>query len=200
MFPVGAMSEVMMGKFIELLKEKYEEGKLRFPGKIEILSRSKEFNNYLYKLSQKKWVIYSKAPFSNGERTLEYISRYTHKVAISNSRIKSYEKGVVRFEYKNYKKQDKRGIAKKEILPLEDTEFIRRFLLHILPEGFRKIRYGGIFAPNKKKDSLNKIEEEIKSELGKLKEKVEEIINELEEKVKCVCPECESKVLLSGYG
>jgi len=168
--------------------------------KLEKISLEKEFNKFLNKLGKKDWVIYSKAPFVNGERTLEYISRYTHKVAISNSRIKSYENGVVRFEYKNYRKKDSSGIAKKEILSLEDTEFIRRFLLHVLPEGFRKIRYGGIFSPNKKNESLKIIEEEIKRELQKVKEKVEEIINELEEKVKCLCPVCECKVLLFEYG
>lgn len=200
LFPVKAMSKTMRAKFIELLKENYSEGKLVFPGKLKDISSDKEFNKFLNILGKKKWVIYSKAPFTNGERTLEYISRYTHKVAISNSRIKSYENGVVRFEYNDYRDKDKRGIPKKKILPVEDLEFTRRFLLHILPEGFRKIRYGGIFAPNKKNDAIKIIEESVKSELIILKEKVEEIIYELEEKLKCVCPECESKVLLCEYG
>jgi hypothetical protein len=199
-FPVPAMSEVMMGKFIELLKEKYLEGKLKFPGDLDSIKGKKEFNDFLYMLSKKKWVINSKPPFSNGERTLEYISRYSHKVAIANSRIKSYENGVVRFEYKNYRNTNKRGIPKKDILPLEEEEFIRRYLLHILPEGFRKIRYGGIFAANQKKESIDLIWECIKSELEKIKEKLEIIISELEEKVLCVCPKCESKVVICEYG
>lgn len=199
-FPVRAMSVVMMGKFIEMLKISYIEGKLEFPGQLGSIKGYKEFNTYLYQLSQKKWVINSKAPFSNGERTLEYISRYSHKVAIANSRIKSYKNGEVSFEYKSYRMKDKRGIPQKTIVSLEDMEFIRRYLLHILPEGFRKIRYGGIFASNQKKESIGIIRKSIREELENISDKVGAIISKLEEEVICLCPKCESKVLIIEYG
>lgn len=200
MFPVKALSPVMMGKFIELLKEKYAEGKLLFPGKLEGLSSPKEFNKLLYKLSKKKWVIYSKTPFANGDRTLEYISRYVHRVAIANSRIKSYVKGMVRFEYKYYVKKGKREVQKKDILPLKEEEFIRRFLLHILPERFRKIRYGGIFSPNQKNEAIRIIMKTIGLELSNIIEKVKDKLSELEKSILCLCPKCESKVVINEYG
>ncbi|MBK7982001.1 MAG: transposase [Ignavibacteriae bacterium] len=199
-FPVLAMSKVMMGKFIELLKEKYNEGKLNFPGKLEPIEKEKDFNKYLFELSKKSWVIYTKAPLPNSERTLEYISRYSHKVAISNGRIKSYNEGKVSFVYNDYNEEDEKGIAKRKVIKITDIEFIRRYVLHILPEGFRKIRYGGIFSSNQKSDAIRIIMNCIKDELKKLIENTENLLHDFEEEVKCFCPRCNHTVLVNGYG
>lgn len=199
-FPVKAMSKVMMGKFIELLKERYYEGKLIFPGKISTIKKERDFNRFLFEVSKKEWVIYSKAPLVNGERTLEYISRYTHKVAISNSRIKEYRNGKVSLKYKDYNKTDSKGIAKRNTLNLSVTEFIRRYMLHILPEGFRKIRYGGIFSSNQKTSAMKIIFETIGNDLKEIIEKVDNVIHEFEKDVKCLCPLCSHNVQLKGYG
>lgn len=204
-FPVEAMSKVMMGKFIEMLKENYKKGKLKFPGKLESISSEQKFNNYLYDLSQKKWIVYSKKPLRRSERVLEYISRYAYKVAISNSRIKSYSKGNVVFEYSDYKDKDNREVPKKRLLKISETEFIRRYLLHVLPNGFRKIRYGGIFSSNQKAESLRIIREYYQSIETKLKDRSPEWIKQLEKQVKYLCPICMEKLLpkktisLSGY-
>jgi hypothetical protein len=204
-FPVKAMSKVMMGKFIEMLKYHYEKEELKFPGKLETISSLKEFNNYLYLLSKKQWVIFSKKPIPESEKVLEYISRYTHKVAISNNRIKSYGYGKVSFEYQDYKQKDKRGAATKKILNLSDTEFIRRYLLHILPDKFRKIRYGGIFSSNQKSASLRIIKQALESAAEILAEQSAKWIEEIEKQIKIICPYCMAKLLprkaamLSGY-
>jgi hypothetical protein len=204
-FPVEAMSRVMMGKFIEMLKYRYENRELKFPGKLEDISTKKAFNEYLYNLSQKAWVVYSKKPLPGSDKVLEYISRYAYKVAISNNRIKSYKEGEVSFEYRDYYDKDKNGIAKKKILKLSDMEFIRRYLLHILPEGYRKIRYGGIFSSNQKGVSLRIIRESLQRIIEELLKKSSLWIKELEEQSNCLCPSCMEKLLpkktmmLSGY-
>ena len=204
-FPVEAMSRVMMGKFIELLKERYIEGILKFPGKLDSIKSDQAFNSYLKKLSQKAWVVYSKKPFSGTEKVLEYISRYAYKVAISNNRLKSYEDGEVSFEYRDYYDTDNNGIGKKKILKLSDMEFIRRYLLHILPEGYRKLRYGGIFSSNQKRESLRIIKESLESIIEELLKKSSRWISALEEGSNCLCPICMGKLLprktimLSGY-
>lgn len=199
-FPVLAMSKVMMGKFIDLIKEKYSEGKLKFPGKLEAIEKEKDFSKFLYEISKKNWVVYTKAPLPNSERTLEYISRYSHKVAISNNRIKSYSNGEVSFEYNDYNEEDEKGISKRKTMNITDIEFIRRYMLHILPDGYRKIRYGGIFSSNQKSEAIRIIKESIKSEIKRLIEKVESILYVFEKEIKCLCPRCNHSVLVNGYG
>ena len=172
---------------------------------MEAISSNQKFNNYLYGLSKKEWIVYSKKPFPRSEKVLEYISRYAYKVAISNNRIKRYNNGKVTFEYLDYKKKDKRGIPNKKTLDLEETEFIRRYLLHILPNRFRKIRYGGIFSSNQKKESLRIIRESLNSVLAKLSEESSKWILEIEKQIKVMCPKCMESLLsakvisLSGY-
>jgi hypothetical protein len=199
-FPVKALSKVMMGKFIESLKYNYYKGNLMFPGKLEVIANEQAFNNFLYLLSKKSWVVYSKAPIPNTDRTLEYISRYTHKVAISNYRIKSYNNNKVCFEYIDYRQKDNLGIPKKKLITFSDIEFIRRFLLHILPDGFRKIRYGGIFSSNQKAEAVKIINKTISAEIKKVIDKVEQFIHELEKRVLFICPKCESRVTINEYG
>ncbi|MCP5064861.1 MAG: IS91 family transposase, partial [Ignavibacteriae bacterium] len=199
-FPVKALSKVMMGKFIETLRVNYYKGDLKFPGKLEAIENEQDFNNFLYLLSKKSWVVHSKPPIPNTERTLEYISRYTHKVAISNYRIKKYNSGKVSFEYKDYREKDKLGLPKKKLMTFSDMEFIRRFLLHILPNGFRKIRYGGIFSSNNKADAIRIIKESIGVQLKRISEKLKSALNLLEDKLLCVCPKCNSRVLINEYG
>lgn len=204
-FPVEAMSKVMSGKFIEMLKQKYEQGELSFPGELEKIRGQQDFNNFLYGLSQKEWVIYSKKPFPKTEKVLEYISRYTHKVAISNNRIKSYDGKEVVFEYRDYRDKDKHGVPKIKEKGLTDLLFIQRFLLHILPDGFRKIRYGGIFSSNQRRESIRIIKENLKERLALIEKRVEKIIEELEKAIRNECPICSENMVpvritsLSGY-
>lgn len=142
LFPVKAMSQVFRGRFIEALKEGLPE------------QVTKELLTDLYK---HPWVVYAKRPFSGPQSVVEYLGRYTHKIAISNHRIQNYEAGQVTFSYKDYR----HGGAKKE-MTLEATEFIRRFALHVLPRGFVRIRHYGILSSTSKQ----KCAEVIQAQLG----------------------------------
>jgi hypothetical protein len=130
LFNVKAMSKVFRGKFIALLKE-------RLPAEM-----NKQFIDQLYK---NEWVVYAKRPFSGPQSVVEYLGRYTHKIAISNHRIQSIENGKVTFSYKDY-----RASAVKKEMMLDGIEFIRRFALHILPKGFVQIRHYGIVSSTSK--------------------------------------------------
>ena len=190
LFPVKAMSKVMMGVFIEKIKWSYENGDLKFPGALEEISSSKTFNSYLWKLSRKKWVIFNRPPLNGSSEVLKYLSRYTHKIAISNNRIKEYANSEVTFEYKDYRDINKKGIAKKKLMKLSEEEFIRRYLLHILPNRFRKLRYGGIFASNKKKESLSVIKELLK----KYSHQIDAWYLRMRKYVEVLCPVCDEKL------
>lgn len=141
-------------------------------------------------MSKKEWVIFNRPPLNGSSEVLKYLSRYTHKIAISNNRIKEYANGEVTFEYKDYKDTNKKGIAKKKLMKLSEEEFIRRYLLHILPNGFRKLRYGGIFASNKKKESLSVIKELLK----KYSHQIDAWYLRMRKYVEVLCPVCDEKL------
>ena len=194
LFPVRAMSKVMMGVFIEKLKCSYEEGNLSLPGELQEISSLQKFNSYLWELSKKEWVIFNRSPLKGSSKVFEYLSRYTHKIAISNNRIKEYSGGEVTFEYKDYRDRNEKGIAKKKLMKISEEEFIRRYLLHILPNGFRKLRYGGIFASNKKKESLSIIKEYFQELFGKYTKQVEVWYENIRKYVEVLCPVCDEKL------
>ena len=110
------------------------------------ISGEKEFKSWLRKLVSSKWVVYNKRPFSGPEEVVRYISRYTHRTAISNSRIVSISEGKVRVKYKNYKRMKEESEDVWEEMELESEEFIRRFLYHVLPLGYHRIRYYGFLS------------------------------------------------------
>ncbi|MGI8504287.1 MAG: IS91 family transposase [Hassallia sp.] len=141
LFNVKAMSAVFRGKFIAALKE-------QLPAEM-----TKQFVNALYKHN---WVVYAKRPFAGAGSVVEYLGRYTHKIAISNHRIKNVDAGSVRFSYKDYK----HGGVQKE-MTLAATEFIRRYSLHILPKGLVRIRHYGILSSTSKKEAAITIKEQV---------------------------------------
>jgi hypothetical protein len=149
LFNVKNLSSVFRGKYIDHLKRAYENNELKFAGKIEYLSDQNAFNNFVNRLWEKQWVVYSKKPFSDPETVLEYLSRYTHRVAIANYRIVSVTDGSVTFKYKDRKNDN----IEKE-MTVTAGEFIRRFLLHVLPEKFMKIRYYGFLANRSRKENI----------------------------------------------
>jgi len=154
LFPVRAVSKVFRGKFIDSLKKMFANGELIFPGKIAYLGTSKGFSDLISQLWQKDWVVYSKAPFNGPEKVLDYLSRYTHRVAIANHRIVKLEDGLVTFRYRDRADGDK---CKRMTIAAE--EFIRRFLLHVLPESFMRIRHYGFLANRCKKRDLPRCRE-----------------------------------------
>lgn len=199
LFPVNAMSKVMMGVFIEKLKSEYNNDNLVFPGALNKISTRKAFNNFLFEISQAEWVIFNQPPLNGSPKVLEYLARYTHRVAIGNNRIKDYSNGKVTFEYKDYKDKNNKGVAQKKLMTLSEKEFIRRYLLHILPEGFRKLRYGGIFASNKKRKSIWIIKDFFNAILKDLNRQTNDWFSRVRKYIDVLCPICEDKLLISAF-
>ena len=141
LLPVRVLAPVFRGKFLAGLKQLYQEGQLSLTGGADKLRDPFEFLNLLDRLYQKSWWVYNKPPFGGPEQVLKYLARYTHRVAISNHRLVAVADGKVTFTYKDYSQNGRR---REMTLPAE--EFIRRFLLHILPHRFVRIRYYGLFA------------------------------------------------------
>jgi hypothetical protein len=139
--PVKVLSEVFRGKFTDGLKNLFRRKKLAFHGSLQWLEEPRSFARFLQLLHQHDWVVYAKKPFGGPEHVLHYLARYTHRVAISNHRLLSLEDGKVTFRWKDYAHGGKK---RKMILAAE--EFIRRFLLHVLPKGFVRIRQYGWMA------------------------------------------------------
>jgi hypothetical protein len=137
LFPVTALSLVFRGKFLDLLQQACDQGKIP------------PVNNEIKASRQKSWVVYAKKPFGSPQTVLDYLGRYTHRVALSNDRILQVENGKVTLSYRDRKDGDR-----KKTMALEAHEFIRRFLLHVLPEGFMRIRHFGFLANRSKKQAL----------------------------------------------
>lgn len=149
LFSVKALSRVFRGKFIDLIKQAFAKDEIIFPGAIQHLKSQEKFSKLLKQLWGKDWVVYSKKPFAGPQQVLDYLGRYTHRVAISNNRITSIDNGQVSFTYKDRKDKDSR-----KVMTLKADEFIRRFLLHVLPDGFMRIRHFGFLANRSKKHNL----------------------------------------------
>ena len=172
LFPVPALSRVFRGKFINYFKQAFEEDKLQFPGTTKSHRTSHGFKSLIDQLWSKDWVVNIKEPIKRPEIVLEYLGRYTHRVAISNDRILSLEDGKVTFTYKN------RDTGKREDTILYAVEFIRRFLLHILPKGFVRIRHYGFLANRCKKENIKKCRE-LLGLSSELPERIEKSVQEI---------------------
>jgi hypothetical protein len=139
--PVKVLSPVFRGKFLDYLGQAYRSGQLTLTATLEHLNEPDRFAAFLRELRGKPWIVYCKPPMAGPEQVLKYLARYTHRVAIANSRLISLQQGRVAFRYKDYAQGDC-----ERILELEALEFLRRFLLHVLPRGFQRIRHYGLLA------------------------------------------------------
>jgi hypothetical protein len=146
--PVRVLSRLFRGKLLALLREAFAEGKLKFFGQLAELAEAARFHAWLRESCITEWVVYAKPPFGGPEEVLKYLARYTHRVAISSSRLLSLENGRVTFQWRD----SKHGNQVKP-MTLDAIEFIRRFLLHVLPSGFVKIRHFG-FLSNRNRRSM----------------------------------------------
>ncbi len=146
---VNVISDLFKCKFLAYLKQAYQQGELKFVGEIETLADRINFQKRIDKLYQKKWNTYCKKPFGGPEKVLKYLGRYSHRVAISNNRILKLEDGKVTFKWRDY-----RAGNQMKVMTLHVFEFMRRFLLHILPKGYFKIRYYGILANRNRRTDL----------------------------------------------
>jgi hypothetical protein len=143
LLPVRVLSRLFRRLFLTALADAHAAGWLRFSGEIEGLGRRQAFAAHLAPLNKKKWFVYAKPPFAGPEAVLAYLARYTHRVAISNSRLVGLDERSVSFRYKDYRRD---GRARFRTMTLAPDEFIRRFLLHVLPKGFHRIRHYGLLA------------------------------------------------------
>lgn len=150
LFPVKALSQVFRAKFLDALKNRFDYNNLLFVGQIASLADPQRFGALLDGLRKKPWVVYAKKPFGSPEHVLDYLGRYTHRVALSNDRIVSSHNGKITFAYRDRKNQDR-----KKLMTLDAEEFIRRFLLHVIPKGFMRVRHYGFLA-NHCKNALSK--------------------------------------------
>ena len=148
--PVRVLSLLFRRLFLERLQNAFDDGKLRFFSALEYLRDRCEFARYLEPVRKSKWVVYAKRPFAGPEQVLDYVGRYTHRVAISNNRLLDIEGGQVSFRYKDYRNQ-----GQQKTMTLSAEEFIRRFLLHVLPHGFHRIRYYGFQGNRYRKEKLD---------------------------------------------
>jgi len=147
--PVKVVSALFRGKFLDGLKKAYEAGELTFAGQIEGLKEASAFKAYLNELYNQEWVVYCKPALRNSQKLMDYLGRYTHRVALSNDRLVKIEGNQVTFRWR-----DSADNNKIKWLTLEAFEFIRRFLLHVLPDQFVKIRYYGILSHRNRKRKL----------------------------------------------
>lgn len=147
--PIRVLSRLFRGKFIARLKAAHASGKLVFHGQLGYLSDPVAFRRWLRGAVDQDWVVYAKPPFGGPETVLKYLARYTHRVAITNSRLLSICDGRVVFRYKDYADGNRW-----KTMSLMGVEFIRRFLLHVLPRGFMRIRHYGFLANRLRQASL----------------------------------------------
>ena len=188
LFRIKSLAKEFKKRYLHYLTTVYRKGELIFPGKTAEFESPQGFAKLLASLSEATWIAYAKRPFADPEQVLEYLGRYTHRVAISNNRILSIDNGKVTFTYRDWQKNNE--IRKRT---LDAHEFIRRFLLHILPSGFMKIRYFGFLAHTNKKQAVALIRKLIDPDM-KVPEKIKETILEMMLRltgtdITC-CPKC----------
>jgi hypothetical protein len=149
LFPVKVLSRLFRAKFVAYLKAAFRAGELGFHGELKSLGEKRTFLEWLARVAETEWVVYAKPPFGGPRQVLKYLARYTHRVAISNQRLISLEDGRVTFRWKNYARA-----SEPATMTLKAEEFIRRFLLHVLPKGFVKIRHFGFLANRGRRDNV----------------------------------------------
>jgi hypothetical protein len=144
------LSRLFRAKFASLLKGAFRQTKLRFHGKLQTLAQDRNFFSWLNEIMQSEWVVYAKPPFGGPRQVLKYLARYTHRVAISNRRLIALQNGSVTFRWKDYAQGNQPAM-----MTLHATEFIRRFLLHVLPKGLVRIRHFGFLANRCRRQNIS---------------------------------------------
>jgi putative transposase/transposase-like zinc-binding protein len=147
--PVRVLSRLFRRFFLTYLQEAFDAGQLHFFSSLEALHDPEDFARYLNPIRKQEWVVYAKPPFAGPQQVVDYVGRYTHRVAISNHRLVEIEDGQVKFQWRDYRDHNQQ-----KTLTLSAEEFIRRFLLHVLPRGFHRIRYYGFLGNRYRKEKL----------------------------------------------
>ena len=184
LFPVHALSKVFRGKYLERLNQALNNEEVHLPNDITNKENTQKFISLLYRSD---WVVYAKPPFAGPEQVLEYLGRYTHRIAIGNQRLVNYQDNMVSFKWRDYADN-----SKQKIMVLNVDEFIRRYLLHVLPKGFQRLRHYGLLANRYK--SINLKQARIALKQDEFEPMLKENINELMLRLTGVdiskCPRC----------
>ncbi len=194
LFRIESLAKAFKKCYLHNLQTAYQNKALIFPGNTKDFAHKEKFQQLLSSLLKAKWIAYAKRPFAGPEQVLEYLGRYTHRVAISNNRIISIDNGKVTFTYRDREYNETKEMS------LAAHEFIRRFLLHVLPKGFMKIRYFGFLAHKNKKVAIPILRKLINPE-AKLPEKTKETIQEMMLRVTgtdiTCCPKCKKGKMIT---
>jgi hypothetical protein len=153
---VNVLARLFRAKLLAMLGKAHDDGRLKFFNALSYLADKRAFKRFLGPLRHVKWVVYVKAPFTGPEQVLRYLSRYTHRVAISNRRLVAADEKTVSFRWKDYRVK---GRDRWKTMTLDTQEFIRRFLIHVLPKGFHRIRHYGLLANGNRADAIAKARE-----------------------------------------
>lgn len=189
LFPHKVLSKLFRGIFVSKLRNSYQQNELKLPDKLTDKLLKSNFNKLLDQIMTKDWVVYAKPPFAKTEDVINYLGRYTHKIAISNHRILSCDEQSVAFKWRDYADNNK-----EKIMYLKPEEFIRRFLSHVVPNGFMRIRSFGFLANACKANNINNIQQQLKYKPEKTDEKkdVATLWFKLTGKNITLCPICKN--------
>jgi predicted RNA-binding Zn-ribbon protein involved in translation (DUF1610 family) len=190
--PVRVLSRLFRRLFLEKLGDAHRTGKLKCFGEIARLADPKAFADWLKPLRQCEWVVYAKRPFAGPKAVLAYLSRYTHRVAIANSRLIALNEQGVTFKWKDYRAKQR---YRHKTMTLTCDEFMRRFLLHVLPSGFHRIRHYGLIANTTRKDNLARARELLMVEKT-IETADADIADGSDESVTYVCPDCGAPMII----
>lgn len=188
--PVKALSRVFRGKFVGGLKQAFQRGDLVFPGSLKPISRDKAFRAFLRPLFRHDWAVYAKWPFGGPQFVLQYLARYTHRVAISNHRLIDFSDGMVTFRWKDYARRNK-----KRKMTVTAAEFLRRFLIHTLPRGFVRIRSFGFLANRRRASLLPLCQQLLATNPGQLAVATPAAVSELQPST-WRCPQCGGSMII----
>ncbi len=190
--PVRVLSRLFRRLFLDKLKMAHQGGELCFYGDHSDLADSRTFANWLKPLRQQEWVVYAKRLFAGSEAVLAYLSRYTHRVAIANSRLLALDENGVTFKWKDYREK---GRTRRKTMTLATDEFIRRFLIHVLPRGFHRIRHYGWIANARRVEKLALARELLQVEPAREAE-IEPAEKEATLSSPWICPTCASPMII----
>jgi hypothetical protein len=194
--PVRVLSRLFRRLFLGALREAFQKQQLQFPGEIEALKEKAAFRSHLASLEECEWVVYAKPPFGGPRKVLDYLGRYTHRVALSNDRILDISSGGVTFQWRDYRLKDR---YRSRSMTVSADEFIRRFLIHTLPPGFQRIRYFGFMANRFRKEKLELCRKLLSNPITELlpaRAECRELAASLERQSPGACPQCGSGLLI----
>ena len=193
--PVRVLSHLYRRLFLEKLTQAYQLNKLQFFAQQQAIKEEKHFMDWITSLSQIEWVVYAKRPFAGPAAVLAYLSRYTHRIAIANSRLLSMDEHGITFRWKDYRLK---GAKRYKPMTLTADEFIRRFLIHVLPSGFHRLRHYGLIANANRKDNLlraRKLLQVKEAECPAQEETTDKYQSENQETT-YVCPDCGAPMII----